>query len=212
MHRPDFSNIELNLDRKIAQRSERKWISPEQIEIKENYCSKDIIDTDSGRDTNAINIIKRDMNALYNDLDSQDNQRAYQDYLSSQEYQDYLSDTASYEKSLESEELQDKLGNEDFLTAMKRELFEETSIKNIKVLKVLDGWYQYELPEELLGIIWKGKFRGQKQKWFIAKFLGEEKEINLNTSNPEFIEWKWIYPNELPEVIVDFKRDLYKKL
>ena len=82
---------------------------------------KDIIDTDSGMDTNAINIIKRDMNALYNDLDSQDNQRAYQDYLSSQEYQDYLSDTASYEKSLESEELQDKLGNEDFLTAKEAE-------------------------------------------------------------------------------------------
>ena len=67
--------------------------------------------------------------------------------------------------------------NEDFLTAMKRELFEETSIKNIKVLKVLDGWYQYELPEELLGIIWKGKFRGQKQKWFITRFVGEEKAM-----------------------------------
>ena len=62
---------------------------------------------------------------------------------------------------------------EDFLTAMKRELEEETSIKNVKVLKELEGSFEYELPKELLGIIWKGKFRGQKQKWFIVRFLGE---------------------------------------
>ncbi len=102
--------------------------------------------------------------------------------------------------------------NEDFLTAMKRELFEETSIKNIKVLKVLDGWYQYELPEELLGIIWKGKFRGQKQKWFITRFVGEEKEINLKTIHPEFIEWKWIEIDNLPNVIVDFKKKVYEQI
>ena len=101
---------------------------------------------------------------------------------------------------------------EDYLSAMKRELFEETSIKNIKVLREIDGFFEYELPENLIGIIWKGRFRGQKQKWYIAKFLGEEKEINLNTKNPEFIDWKWILPDMLPEMIVDFKKDLYKKL
>ena len=101
---------------------------------------------------------------------------------------------------------------EDYLSAMKRELFEETSIKNIKVLREIDGFFEYELPKNLIGIIWKGRFRGQKQKWYIAKFLGEEKEINLNTKNPEFIDWKWILPDMLPEMIVDFKKDLYKKL
>lgn len=101
---------------------------------------------------------------------------------------------------------------EDNLSAMKRELFEETSIKNIQVLKEIDGFFEYELPKNLVGIIWKGKFRGQKQKWFITKFTGTEEEINLNTKNPEFIEWKWLPPDKLPEVIVDFKKDMYFKL
>ena len=102
--------------------------------------------------------------------------------------------------------------NENLLSAMKRELYEETSIKNIKVLKELDQWLTYELPKNLLGIIWKGKFRGQKQKWFITRFVGFDSEINLNTKNPEFIEWKWLEINELPSVIVDFKKDIYVKL
>ena len=102
--------------------------------------------------------------------------------------------------------------NENFLTAVKRELNEETSIKNIKIIKELDGWFEYELPKNLLGIIWKGKFRGQKQKWFVARFIGEESEINLKTENPEFIEWKWIKIDELPKVIVDFKKNVYEKL
>ena len=102
--------------------------------------------------------------------------------------------------------------NENFLTAMKRELYEETSIKSIKVLKELDGSFEYELPKNLLGIIWKGKFRGQKQKWFIVQFVGKENEINLKTKNPEFIEWKWIKMDELPKVIVDFKKNVYLKL
>ena len=101
---------------------------------------------------------------------------------------------------------------EDFTTAMRRELMEETGIENIEILKELENFYQYELPENLVGIIWRGKFRGQKQKWFITRFLGEESEINLNTKNPEFIEWKWIEPNKLPEVIVSFKKDLYLSL
>ena len=77
---------------------------------------------------------------------------------------------------------------ESYLSAMKRELYEETSIKSIKILKEIDGFFEYELPEELIGIIWKGKFRGQRQKWFITRFIGNENEINLQTKNPEFIE------------------------
>ena len=101
---------------------------------------------------------------------------------------------------------------EDYITAMKRELIEETGISSIKVIKELEKIYQYELPENLIGIIWKGKYRGQKQKWFITRFLGEESEINLNTKHAEFIDWKWIKPKLLPEVIVNFKKELYLNL
>ena len=101
---------------------------------------------------------------------------------------------------------------EDYITAMRRELLEETSIQNIEIIKEIEKIYQYELPANLVGIIWKGKYRGQKQKWFITRFLGEEKEINLNTKHPEFIDWKWIEPKLLPEVIVNFKKDLYLNL
>ena len=101
---------------------------------------------------------------------------------------------------------------ESYLSAMKRELYEETSIKSIEILKEINGFFEYELPNNLVGIIWKGKFRGQKQKWFIAKFIGNENEINLQTKNPEFIEWKWIIPDELPKTIVDFKKKMYVEL
>ena len=101
---------------------------------------------------------------------------------------------------------------EDYLTAMKRELNEETSVKNIKIIKEINQIYEYELPKNLIGIIWKGKFRGQKQKWFITKFIGNENEININTKHPEFTEWKWIGADLLPSVIVEFKKSLYLKL
>lgn len=101
---------------------------------------------------------------------------------------------------------------EELVDAMKRELKEETSIKNIKIIKEIDGWLDYELPKNLLGKIWKGKYRGQKQKWFIVKFLGEESEINITTKRPEFIEWKWVERNQLPNIIVDFKKNVYERL
>ena len=101
---------------------------------------------------------------------------------------------------------------EDYISAMKRELYEETSIRNIEILKEIEGFFEYELPKNLVGIIWRGKFRGQKQKWFIVRFIGKEKEINLKTKNQEFIEWKWILPSELPKVIVSFKRNMYEQL
>ena len=101
---------------------------------------------------------------------------------------------------------------EDYITAMKRELLEETSIQNIEIIKEIEKIYQYELPENLVGIIWKGKYRGQKQKWFIFKFLGNNSEINIKTKNPEFLDWKWIEVSKLTEVVVSFKMHVYKKI
>ena len=101
---------------------------------------------------------------------------------------------------------------EDFLKAAYRELDEETNIKSVKVIKELDDLTTYELPNHLLGIIWKGKYRGQKQKWFLMRFIGEEKEININTKNPEFLEWKWVEIDQITELVVDFKLDVYKKI
>ena len=102
--------------------------------------------------------------------------------------------------------------NEKFLDAALRELNEETSIKSVEIIKEIENWYTYELPSYLLGKIWKGKYKGQKQKWFIMKFVGKEKEINLNTKRPEFLEWKWLEPKNLTKVVVNFKLRVYKKI
>ena len=102
--------------------------------------------------------------------------------------------------------------NETHIDAMRRELLEETSIKSIKILKEIEKFFEYELPKNLIGIIWKGKYRGQKQKWFIVRFEGSENEINLKTDKPEFIEWKWIEIHMLSSVIVDFKKKVYEEL
>ena len=102
--------------------------------------------------------------------------------------------------------------NEDYLNAALRELKEETSIKTVDLIKEIDEMTTYELPKHLLGIIWKGKYRGQKQKWFLMKFKGKENEINLNTSHPEFLEWKWIDIDQITELVVKFKLDVYKKI
>ena len=101
---------------------------------------------------------------------------------------------------------------ENFLNAAYRELEEETSIKNVELIKELDGMITYELPDRLLGIIWKGKYRGQKQKWFLMRFNGDEQEIDIKTKNPEFLDWKWIELDQITEVVVDFKLHVYKEL
>ena len=102
--------------------------------------------------------------------------------------------------------------NENFLQAAKRELEEETSIKSVKIIKEWDEWLEYELPKNLLGKVWEGKYRGQKQKWFVMKFLGKYNEINIKTKTPEFLDWKWLDHSELPKVAVKFKANLYKKI
>ena len=101
---------------------------------------------------------------------------------------------------------------EDFLTAAYRELEEETSIKNVKLIQEIDGTLTYELPKHLLGIIWKGKYKGQKQKWFVMRFLGKDNDINIKTKKPEFLEWRWIELDMITEVAVDFKLHVYKEL
>ena len=101
---------------------------------------------------------------------------------------------------------------ESFLEAAYRELEEETSIKNVELIQEINETMIYELPDHLLGIIWKGKYKGQKQKWFLMKFLGNDEEINIKTRKPEFLDWKWIDVNMLTKVAVGFKLHIYKKL
>ena len=101
---------------------------------------------------------------------------------------------------------------EDFLTAAYRELEEETSIKNVELIQELEGTITYELPEHLLGIIWRGKYKGQKQKWFLMRYLGNDNDIDIKTDKPEFLEWKWIDLDLITEVVVDFKLAVYKEL
>ena len=101
---------------------------------------------------------------------------------------------------------------EKYYEAAKRELEEETSIKNIKLIKEIDGYISYNLPNNLLGIIWRGKFKGQKQKWFVVRFLGSDEEINIKTKKPEFFDWKWIEIEQITDLVVKFKMDVYQKV
>ena len=101
---------------------------------------------------------------------------------------------------------------ESYLTAAYRELEEETSIKNVDLIKELDGLISYKLPKNLLGVIWKGKYRGQEQKWFVMRFLGQDSEINIKTKNPEFCEWKWIDLEKITDLVVDFKLHVYENV
>ena len=101
---------------------------------------------------------------------------------------------------------------EDYLTAAYRELKEETSIKDVKLIQELEGSTTYILPKHLLGIIWKGKYKGQKQKWFLMRHINNDQEINIKTKNPEFLDWKWIELDKITDLVVDFKLNVYKEL
>ena len=102
--------------------------------------------------------------------------------------------------------------NEDLLQAAKRELEEETGVRTVELIKELNDWVSYDLPKNLLGKLWQGKYRGQKQKWFIMKFLGKNEDINIKTKNPEFLDWKWVEFSVLSNIVVDFKVGIYKRL
>ena len=102
--------------------------------------------------------------------------------------------------------------NEDLLCAANRELKEETGVESTKFIKEIDDWLTYELPKNLLGKIWKGKYKGQKQKWFVMRFLGNDDEINIKTKRPEFLDWKWIELDKITDLVVKFKLDVYKEI
>lgn len=95
-----------------------------------------------------------------------------------------------------------------------RELVEETGVRpeRVEVLGKTQGWLTYDLPPELLGKTWGGKYRGQKQKWFLMRFLGEDAEIDITREHPEFAEWRWIGADEIIAAIVPFKRDIYREV
>ena len=102
--------------------------------------------------------------------------------------------------------------NENLLNAAFRELREETGVKNVKLIKEIDTWLTYDLPKNLLGKLWNGKYRGQRQRWFVMRFIEKDEEVNVKTKNAEFKEWKWIAVDQLTNVAVDFKLQIYKKI
>ena len=102
--------------------------------------------------------------------------------------------------------------NENYYEAALRELKEETSIISVELIQEIDKKLTYILPDHLIGIIWKGKFKGQTQKWFVMRFIGNESEININTKHPEFLDWKWINLDDLTKIAVNFKLDVYKNV
>ncbi len=96
--------------------------------------------------------------------------------------------------------------------AAMRELFEETGVTQATIIAESEQWMNYDLPEHLIGKLWKGRYRGQTQKWFLMRFEGEDAQINIETEIPEFCEWRWVEAHLLPEIIVPFKRDLYAEI
>ena len=103
-------------------------------------------------------------------------------------------------------------GGENYYEAALRELKEETSIASVEFVHEIDKKLTYILPDHLIGIIWKGKFKGQTQKWFVMRFVGNESEININTKHPEFLDWKWIDIDDLTKIAVNFKLEVYKQV
>ncbi len=102
--------------------------------------------------------------------------------------------------------------DENYYEAALRELKEETSIASVELIQEINKKLTYILPNHLIGIIWKGRFKGQTQKWFVMRFIGNESEININTKKPEFLDWKWIDLEDLSKIAVNFKLDVYKNL
>jgi putative (di)nucleoside polyphosphate hydrolase len=104
-------------------------------------------------------------------------------------------------------------GEEPWATGL-RELEEETGIPPHLVERIADcpERLKYDLPEELRGKLWGGKWKGQDQDWYLARFLGHDSDVNIATKHPEFREWKWIAPEQVPELIVPFKREMYRRL
>ena len=103
-------------------------------------------------------------------------------------------------------------GSENYYEAAFRELKEETSVASVELIQEIDKKLTYILPDHLIGIIWKGRFKGQTQKWFVMRFIGNESEININTKNPEFLDWKWIDLEDLAKIAVNFKLNVYKNV
>ncbi|HVM84001.1 MAG TPA: RNA pyrophosphohydrolase [Candidatus Binatia bacterium] len=98
------------------------------------------------------------------------------------------------------------------LDAAWRELHEETGITSAELIAETPGWFHYDLPPELARDLWKGKYRGQEQKWYAFRFTGKESEVDIAGDHPEFSEWKWVDFRRVPQLIVPFKRALYEKL
>lgn len=96
--------------------------------------------------------------------------------------------------------------------AVFRELHEETSVKNAEILAKSKIWFYYDLPDYLITKVWDGKYRGQKQQWYLMRFIGNDDEVNIKTSNPEFSEWRWADVKDLPNIIVPFKKKLYLEI
>ncbi len=106
---------------------------------------------------------------------------------------------------------------EDPSRAALRELYEETNIKSVEKLGEIADWLTYDIPRDIVGEAWGGKYRGQKQKWYALRFTGEDSEINVTAPGgghhaPEFIDWRWVAMRDLPDLVVPFKRDIYERV
>ena len=106
---------------------------------------------------------------------------------------------------------------EDSYKAALRELYEETNITSVEKLGEMPGWLAYDIPREIIGEAWGGKYKGQKQKWYALRFTGEDREINITAPGgghhtPEFIDWRWVAMRDLPDLVVPFKRGTYEQV